>query len=360
MSKKVPPLWLCALILFASLIWRLLGAPVTAEQYRGLETHFWQAGKLLPQRAVQVWINWFAYTVKPAETMDQEAKFADETEQLWLNVYLSDEKRLAQMTLKGYVCGVLAEEMPAAYHLEALKAQAVAARTRVLRQMNEGGCSRHPGADICTDSTHCQGYATLAECRKKWGNDYEIYRDRILEAEHQTSSEIMTYEDKPIQVYYHAISGGKTEEASAVFAQDYPYLVSVESQGEEQVRGFRTDLQIGFTELADKLSALTGKNISSEMIQKTLAVNAYTQTGRVASMELAGEIVAGDAFRKALGLRSTLFSITMNEEGVIFHQQGYGHGVGMSQAGANVMASNGYTYEEILLHYYPGVMLKKE
>ena len=362
MHRKLPPVWICTLIFVVALLWRMIGAPVTAEHFSGMETHLWQAGRLLPQRTARILLHWHAFARQIDETMDQEVELHEETEirEVWLNVYIDDEERLAQMSLKGYVCGVLAEEMPAAYHLEALKAQAVAARTRAIYQINEGGCALHPGADICTDSSHCQGYASLKECRTKWGPDYEMYRDRILEAERQTKDERLCYDGQPIQVFYHAVSGGRTENAAAVFAQELPYLISVESAGEESVRGFRTDTSIPFDEIAQKLSSLMGKDLSPEAVQKTLAINSYSETGRVESLKIDGETIAAAAFRSALNLRSTLFSMTMNEEGVTFHQQGYGHGVGMSQAGANVMAADGYAYNEILMHYYPGVTIQKE
>lgn len=360
MKKSFPSVWVCMLLLFVSLFWRIVGAPVTAEHFSGLQTEVWQSGILLPQRLQRVLVRWFFYQTSMVETMEQEV-LQDEmpnAEPVWVNVYLEEEDRLAKMTLNGYVCGVIAEEMPAAYHLEALKAQAVAARTRVVAQMRGNGCSRHPEAHICTNSAHCQGYASLSKCREKWKADYGVYRDRIVEAEKATHNEILMYDEKPIQVFYHAISGGKTENAQTVFAENLPYLTSVVSQGEEQVRGFRSELTISFEEMAEKLSPLVDLQLTPEQVRQSLAIHSYTATGRVGSMEVVGKEVDAVDFRQILGLRSTWFSITMNDEGVLFHQQGYGHGVGMSQAGANVMAANGSSYQQILLHYYPGVSIQ--
>ena len=155
---------LCVLILACALLWRMLGAPLTAQDFRDLQTPLWQARILLPQRAARMLRLWLpATSSEAAQTMTQETGTEEPAaDQTMLLVYLTQEDRLAQMTLEGYVCGVVAAEMPAQYHLEALKAQAVAARTRAMWQKEQGGCELHPGADICTDSAHCQGYASAA------------------------------------------------------------------------------------------------------------------------------------------------------------------------------------------------------
>ncbi len=276
-----------------------------------------------------------------------------------LNVYLSAEERCVPMDLESYVCGVVAAEMPAASQLAALKAQAVAARTRALWQKANGGCALHPGADICTDSAHCQGYDSLAKCQQRWGEEYSLYRDRIVSAAQATKDELLTYKGEPITVMYHAISGGKTEDAQTVFNESRPYLVSVDSYGEESAKGFAQDASFTFEEVAQKLKDSLDMDFSADQVRKTLAINDYTSTGRVESMLIDGQRIAATAFRSALGLRSTWFSMTMDDTKVTFHQRGYGHGVGMSQVGANSMAADGVDYIHILTHYYPGVSLEK-
>lgn len=370
MKRRYPPIRLCVGIFALVLLWRMLGAPLSVEQFRELQTPLWQARVLLPSRVVRVFRLWLPANEKaPAQTLLDEAMEEDELmldqlargeESLSLSVYLSEEDRMETMTLESYVCGVIAAEMPATYHIEALKAQAVAARTRVLWQIENGGCSLHPGADICTDSTHCQGYATLSDCQAKWGNEYELYRDRILQAERDTRDELLTYEGEPITVMYHAISGGRTEDAATVFSQSLPYLVSVESDGEEDAGGLLTDTTLTFDKIAEALNAsIKGMRISGEDVRRTLSIGEYTDTGRVKSMQIGNATIDATDFRRALGLRSTWFSLSMDENGVTFHQRGYGHGVGMSQAGANGMAADGASYSDILLHYYPGVTLEK-
>lgn len=372
MKRRYPPIWLSALILAVLLFWKMLGAPLTAQQFQELETPFWQARVLLPSRMGRVLLLWMpAQAASPRpETLPEDGMDADGRElarfldqvggEEKLMVYVTAENRLAEMTLEGYVCGVVAAEMPATYHLEALKAQAVAARTRAVYQAQNGGCTRHEGADICTDSAHCQGYATLSECRERWGTEYEVYRERILKAAEETKDELLTYEGEPITVMYHAISGGTTEAAQTVFAQSLPYLVSVDSSGEEDVRGFYTDTRFTFEEAARLLSAgLPEMSVTAEDVRQSLLIGGYTPTGRVKSLLLNGREVEATAFRKALGLRSTWFTFSTDADSVTFHQRGYGHGVGMSQAGANRMAADGSSYRDILGHYYPNTQLEK-
>lgn len=195
MKRKGPPLWLCLLLLALALGWRMIGAPLTGEELSQARTPLWQARTLLPSRVQRVLRLWLPQEKASApQTLTEDAMDDEQRSQLldqpMLNVYLAEEGLMQTMTLSGYVCGVVAAEMPASYHLEALKAQAVAARTRVWKQKQQGGCSLHPGADICTDSAHCQGYATLSQCRAMWGTAYESYRDRILLAEHDTENQL--------------------------------------------------------------------------------------------------------------------------------------------------------------------------
>lgn len=366
MKRGYVPLRLAALLLGLSLVWRMLGAPLTAADWRGLEVPLWQARVLLPGRLQRVLLLWHARpeNAAPGHTAaaDEELRLlgAQPGQQTILRVWNPEAERMEEMPLERYVYGVVAAEMPAAYHLEALRAQAVAARTRAVCQLEEGGCSLAAGADVCTGSGHCQGFAGEAELEAKWGNEYPLYQSRIAEAVSSTAGQILTWEGEPITVMYHAISGGRTENVQAVFAQALPYLVSVESAGEEGVRGYRQDAFFAYEEAAQLLqSAFPDLGITAENLRRTLVVAAHTATGRVESL-LAGEgQVKGTDFRRALGLRSTLFTFSMDDEGITFHQTGYGHGVGMSQAGANRMAAEGGSYEQILAHYYPSTTLEK-
>ncbi len=367
MKGRYPGIRLGLVTLALALLWRMLGAPLTAEDWRGLDVPFWQARVLLPGRMERVWRLWCG---NPAGDADGSLSSALQSEKVTLlgaesakpvvlQVWNDQSGQLESMELESYVYGVVAAEMPAAYHTEALKAQAVAARTRALYQQAGEGCALAAGADVCTRSGHCQGYASHESLAEKWGNEYTLYQQRVAEAVSSTAGQIVTWEGEPILVMYHAISGGRTEDVQAVFAQPLPYLVSVESKGEEGVRGYREDTFYSFEEAAGLLAnAFPELTITPEEVQRTLAAASHTATGRVESLLLCGGEVKATDFRAALGLRSTLFTLTMDQEGITFHQTGYGHGVGMSQAGANRMAADGADYQAILSHYYPGTALE--
>ena len=338
---------ICALIFVLVLFWRILGAPLNAEDIQNVKIAFWQARTLLPDRAsrmLKLWLN--------AENgKDGVNANADN-----IAVYSEQDEKIIYLPLEEYVQGVVAAEMPAQYHMEALKAQTVAARTRVIWQMEQGGCERFPGAAICTDSAHCQGYASAEACREKWGNDYEVYAERIAQAQRQTQGEWIAYQNEPIAVLYHAISGGQTEDAQTVFAQSVPYLVSVQSPNEEDVRGYWMEKKLSYTEMCQKLSGEDGfSNLTEEELQRSFAILDYTQSGRVKNVQIGERQLEANRLRTLLELRSTWFSISADDEGITFYTRGYGHGVGMSQAGANAMAASGMDYQQILRHYYTGV-----
>lgn len=352
-----PPVWFGALVLLLALCWRMIGAPVTSTQWSNIDIPIRQAKALLPVRVERVLKLWIGTDVQNQETtfLEETDETADEPR---IMVYLTDMQRLESMSLEGYVRGVIAAEMPVQYHLEALKAQAVAARTRALWQMKHGGCTLHEGADICTDSTHCQGYSSPEECRERWGESFDAYCNRLIEAQQKTKGQVITYEGELITVLYHAISGGRTEDVSAVFSQSLPYLISVESRGEEDARGFYEEAFLEYAAIAKLINdAMPEMHLTAQDVQRTFSISAYTEHGRVKTVQIDGQDISATDFRKILGLRSTWFSVSSDQQGITFHQRGYGHGVGMSQAGANSMASHGKTYENILVHYYPGVAL---
>lgn len=368
MKRRYPPIKLSLLLLALSLIWRMLGAPVVPGEWKSLDVPFWQARILLPSRLERVMTLWCGQMGSKSETTGQHPSEeqvallgAESSRPVTLQVWNAQAERLESMELEAYVYGVVAAEMPAAYHTEALKAQAVAARTRALYQQAGTGCSLAEGADVCTQSGHCQGYATAQSLADKWGNEYEIYQRRLVEAVSATAGQVLTYDGEPILVMYHAISGGRTEDVQAVFSQSLPYLVSVDSAGEEGIRGYREDTVFSLEEAAKRLNDLFPElNATPDDLQKTLVIATHTATGRVETLLLNGREISGTDFRKALNLRSTLFTFTMDADSITFHQTGYGHGVGMSQAGANRMAADGEGYAAILSHYYPGTALERQ
>ena len=238
--------------------------------------------------------------------------------------------------LEEYVVGVVAAEMPAAFPEEALKAQAVAARTYQVRQMQVAG----------TDSVLYdvgQAYITAKEQKQKWGENYSFYGAKIRKAVRETAGEIMVYEGEPILAAFHAQSAGKTEDAVQVWNSEVPYLKSVDSSEDKQAPQHETIVTFSAEEVKEKLG-------STE-----ISVRNRTDAGYVSELQAGERICSGREVREKLGLRSASFQIEEKDGGFCFTTHGYGHGVGMSQYGASFLAEKGKTYREILRHYYSGV-----
>lgn len=261
------------------------------------------------------------------------------------------------MDLETYLVGVVAAEMPASFELEALKAQAVAARTYTLYKKNHGGCGAHDGADICTDSSHCQAYLTETQMQERWGEDTDTYKQKIKTAVVSTAGEILLYGGEEIQVFYHACSGGQTENCENVYLEALPYLVSVTSDGEEDYSGFYGKVTVSPDEFADAMQRYSPSiEIDPNNIANQIGSISRFPSGRVESMRIGNETFTGREVRKVFSLNSTNFTIKVSGD-ITFSTLGFGHGVGMSQTGANAMADSGATYIEILKHYYTGVTI---
>ncbi len=257
------------------------------------------------------------------------------------------EGELVQMDLEEYVVGAVLSEMPASFQQEALKAQAVAARTYALQTYLEG--KKHAGA-ICSSNSCCQGYLT--------DEDYillgwqEKYVQRVRKAVAQTEGQVLCYEGKLIRAPYFSCSGGATEAALTVWGRDYPYLQSVESPGEEETVYYTHAKEYTILEFQEKLGVvLTGSP------HTWFGAITYTEGGGIDTMQIGGVEYRGTTLRSLLGLRSTVFQVVATEDTVRFETRGYGHRVGMSQYGAQAMALEGSLYEQILAHYYQGTQL---
>ena len=258
------------------------------------------------------------------------------------------------LPLEEYVVGVLAGEMPVSFELEALKAQAVAARSYTLY------CAagrKHADADICDESRHCQAWLDEAALRRSWGGDYEQNLARLREAVSATAGEVLRYEGKPVFAAFHASSAGATEDCGAIWNAQ-PYLVSVSSpESAETVPHYVTRLVCAPLDLRDTLlSAHPEADFSAEASNWLGAVE-LDGSGRVARMTLGGAVFTGTELRALFALRSTAFTLDWDGTEFCFTVTGHGHGVGMSQYGANVLAAGGMGYRDILAHYYPGTVL---
>ncbi len=274
-----------------------------------------------------------------------------------ISVYSKTDGRAVEMDIEKYIIGVVAGEMPATYSFEALKAQAVCARSYTVFKILSGGCKEY-GTQVCTYSSHCQAYLTAEEMAERWGKDYETYFAKIYEAVEETKGEILTYNDRPIEVMYHAVSGGKTENSGNVYKNDLPYLQSVESVGEESHPKFYGQVKVSRSDFVKTIKEYVSCNKCDEKNIQIGEVKRY-DSGRVEYVYVAGQKLSGVEMRKLFSLNSTNFEIEVEKDSVIFNTIGYGHGVGLSQAGANAMALSGGVYREILLHYFTGVSLGK-
>ena len=253
------------------------------------------------------------------------------------------------MDMANYLTGVLLGEMPVDFHEEALKAQAVVARTYALKRFTTG--QKHPQGAVCTQSSCCQAFRTPESFIESGGTQVDF--EKVFSAVKSTSGQVLYYDDALIEATYFSCSGGRTEDALAVWGSDIPYLQAVDSPGEEKAAYYRDSVK--FT--ADTFSALLGIEQEGTPVS-WLGEVTYTDGGGVAEMQIGGKKFEGTALREKLGLRSTAFIIAAVGDTVYITTRGFGHRVGMSQYGAEAMAINGSSYQEILSHYYPGTELR--
>lgn len=252
---------------------------------------------------------------------------------------------IAQMELESYLVGVVLAEMPASFHEEALKAQAVVARTYTLRAV--AGKSKHDTAAVCTDSTCCQAFCSPDEYMHSGGLQENV--DRVSSSVKATEGQVLVYQGELIEATYFSCSGGSTEDAVAVWGADVPYLQAVASPGEENAAHFSDSITLTNTEFCEAIGIRWRDDLFGEVT--------YTAGGGVETIEIGGKTYSGVEIRRLLNLRSTAFTWTMGDNTVTFHTRGYGHRVGMSQYGADAMAEAGSSYQEILTHYYQGTEL---
>lgn len=338
----------CVLLLCAAVLWLLCGAPLTAEEWRGLPDYWrlqlWQAPDRI-RRLLQQW----PLASAAAQTRDCG---------LTLALYRTQSKGVQTILLEDYVRGCVAAEMPASYAHDALCSQAVAARTYAVSRciaLGGSGCASHPGADVCDSSACCQGYLDKGILLDTWGENHAILDARVSAAAQSTAGLILTSDGLPIEALYHASSGGVTEDAASVFASGRSYLVSVESPGEEGFSQYLSEMVLSREEAcALLLEAFPQCGVTAEGLPGQLRLQSSTPSGRIDTVLVGKQTVSGAALRQALGLRSTLCTWEYIERDIRFIVRGYGHGVGMSQTGAQAMAAAGTSYHEILSHYYTG------
>lgn len=282
---------------------------------------------------------------------------------LLINVYVDKDKKLIQIPLEEYVKGVVAAEMPALFHEEALKAQAILARTYALKRMRifgGNGCDYHPEADVCTDPAVSQAWLSEEDLREKWGFiGYYRYWRKIDKAVEDTRGLMVIYDGVPIDAVYHSSAGGVTEAALYVWGNDVPYLRSVESPWDEDGNKYEETVSFSLQEFAARLDiSVTSLSVALERRQPIMKVLEYSPSGRILRIQVLDKEFSGREFRSKLDLNSTMFTWNIRDGRVYFTTLGNGHGAGMSQYGANGLAEEGKTYEEIIKHYYYGVEIE--
>ena len=261
---------------------------------------------------------------------------------------LSTDK-VEKVPLEEYIVGVLAGEMPIDFELEALKAQAVASRSYVLKRMEYNKDNEY---DV-VDSVLNQVYLDDDYLKETWGNNYTIKINKLRTAVNETYNEYMEYDGEIIDALFFSTSNGYTEDSHLVFNLELPYLKSVESSWDQEVSSaFSSKYTYSLQEFYEKLGLEYKDKLDVEILERS-------NTNRVLKLKINGQEFEGTTLYNKLGLRSTDFEITQVGSNVVFDMKGYGHGVGMSQYGALGMAKQGYTYDEILKHYYTGVTIKK-
>ena len=256
--------------------------------------------------------------------------------------------KIEKIELDQYIVGVVLQEMPATFELEALKAQAVVARTYTLKRAELG--NKHTDADVCTDPSCCQGYCSPDKYISERGTQDDL--DKISLAVTSTSGQVLVYNNDLIEATYFSCSGGMTEDALAVWGSDVPYLQATESPGEEQASHHTDTVFFSMGEFADLLDVSL-----SDSWEEWIETVSYTAGGGIETICICGKTYTGTQMRKLLGLRSTSFTLTVVGDVVTITTKGYGHRVGMSQYGADAMAVQGCNYIEILSHYYQGAVL---
>ncbi len=273
-----------------------------------------------------------------------------------ISVFRTITNSSEEISMFEYVCGSVAAEMPLAYNEEALKAQAVACYTNALR-LKEKDTNKSDG-NISDDTSVHQGYIDLSQRKEKWGKDFNKYEEKLKKIVTEVENETLYYNGSICVAAFSAISNGKTENAENLWGTKVNYLVSVDSSADKLSPNYAST--VSFSK-KDFLNAAKKANITitSDNLKNVIKVSKTSDTGTVLNVKINGKNYTGEEIRKAFSLRSPTFTVKTTEETVTFSVYGYGHGIGMSQYGANALAEKGYNYKEILAHYYTDTEIKK-
>lgn len=248
--------------------------------------------------------------------------------------------------------------MPATFHEEALKAQSILARTFVINKLITG-CNNIKEGNIC-DTTHCQAYLNINEKKKAWGKEGDEYLKKLKKVVKETEGKVLSYNDQLVKYpQYFSTSSGNTEDAVAVFSEDVPYLKSVQSPGEEISPKYESEISMSISDFKGKIKKSIPNSNLGNNINEEVKILSRNKGGTVDDIKIGDVTIKGKEFRKIFGLNSANFTLEVLEDKINIKCLGYGHGVGMSQWGANVMAKEGSKYDEILEHYFKGSKIEE-
>lgn len=277
------------------------------------------------------------------------------------NISVLIDGTVQNMDIEDYLLGVIAAEMPASFEVEALKAQAVAARTYTTYKKGiETKDASHKGADVCDDFRHCKAYIDIEnEKENVWKNNTDMYYNKIKSAVYDTSGEIITYKEKPIIAAFHSVSSEKTENAKDVWGSETPYLVSVDSPGGELSKKFKAEVKITVSDAKNKIKEKYPDIILEDDSSKWFKNSKRSEAGGIIDVGVGNKRIKGSVIREIFGLNSTNFKLEFSNDNITFKTTGYGHGVGMSQYGAQSMALDGFSYIDVLKKYYTDTNITK-
>lgn len=291
------------------------------------------------------------------ETKDEKLKTIDYDYSKYSKIKLlhKDTNEVEEVNLDDYIACVVSAEMPVNYDIEALKAQAIVARTYTIYKITTS--KKHDNADICDKSTCCQAWISKEDRLKKWKKEESNENwNKIIQAVNDTVGKIITYEGKPINAFFHANSGGRTEVPFYVWGgSGYPYLQVVETAGEENYSQYKSEVEFTKKEFEEKVKE-KHKDFKIDYKEKNcIKIEERDKSNRVVTVKLGNLKLSGVETRTLLGLKSANFEVEIKDGNIKFSVIGYGHGVGMSQTGADALAKQGKNYEEIIKHFYTGV-----
>ena len=271
-----------------------------------------------------------------------------------VKVMSANSKNITEMYLKDYLIGVVASEINPAYHEEAIKAQIIASHTLLL-YLKDHNSGNSDNADITDDSTKHQGFLSKEQQKKKWGDNFNTYYNKIEKCVDEVIDMTMQYDNEYINAVFHAISNGNTERSEDVWGGNYPYLLSVISAGDKLSPAYQSQVTVSEKEFKEILEK---ENVKfTDEATKWIEKITNTETGMVKNITICGKEFKGTEIRSLFALKSSTFTCEYNDGNFVFTVNGYGHGVGMSQFGADYMARQGFDYKEILKHYYTGVKI---